>query len=208
MGTPPHLKDHRGHNMKYFGDKGRQYLVDNLFYGSLPKFQADPLILLVDKCLELEVLDVEHIAYVLATAYHESNRFKAKEEYRQGIGKRYGEFNWLWSNKKERYHGRGWVQLTWLGNYGQFTARLSSITGKEIDLVNHPEIILKDDNINAYITVVGMKEGLFTGKKLNDYINKGNVNYKEARRTVNGVDKAELIASYANKFEEALRYGP
>ena len=194
--------------MKYFGEKGKQYLIDNLFYGSLPEFQSDPLLILVDKCLEQDVFLVEQIAYVLATAYHESNRFKAKEEYRKGMGKRYGIQNWIWHNKKLSYHGRGWVQLTWLGNYGQFTARLSHVLERPIDLINNPEIILKDDDINAYITIVGMKEGMFTGKALGDYITEDSVDYTGARRVVNGTDKASLIAGYAAKFEEALRYGP
>jgi len=190
--------------MQYFGDEGRQLLIDKLFYGSLPSWQADPMVLLVDKCLELDVTNAKHIAYVLATAYHESNRFKAKEEYRKGRGRSYGQPVHIWSNKKSSFHGRGWVQLTWLGNYGQFTARLSAITGKEIDLINNPEIILNDDQINAYITVVGMKEGLFTGKSMSDYL--GN-DYTAARRVVNGTDKAAQIAGYARIFEEALRHG-
>jgi len=194
--------------MKYFGEEGKQYLIDELFYGSLPEFQSDPLIILVDKCLEQDVFTVEQIAYVLATAYHESNRFKAKEEYRKGMGKRYGIQNWIWNNKKLSYHGRGWVQLTWLGNYGQFTARLSNVLNRPVDLINNPDIILKEDDINAYITVVGMKEGLFTGKSMNDYITEDKTDYVNARRVVNGTDKANLIAGYATKFEEALRYGP
>lgn len=194
--------------MKYFGEEGREYLIDNLFYGSLPEFQSEPLLILVDKCLEQDVVDVEQIAYVLATAYHESNRFKAKEEYRKGMGKRYGIQNWIWNNKKLSYHGRGWVQLTWLGNYGQFTARLSHVLGEPVDLINHPDIILEDDAINAYITVVGMKEGLFTGRAMKDYISGDEVDYVNARRVVNGTDKASLIAGYAKHFEEALRYGP
>jgi hypothetical protein len=190
--------------MKYFGEEGKQILIDKLFYGSLPEFQAGPLLTLIDKSLEVGVKDIKQIAYILATAYHESNRFKAKEEYGKGKNKRYGSYNWLWNNKKERYHGRGWVQLTWLGNYGQMTAKLSAVLGKEIDLINNPDIILKDDNINAYIIVVGMQEGLFTGKTLSDYLGD---DYIGARRIVNGTDKATLIAGYAKTFEEALRYG-
>lgn len=193
--------------MKHFGQEGKQYLVDELFFGSLPEFQSDPLILLIDTCLEQDVVDIKQIAYVLGTAYHESNRFKAKEEYRKGGGRRYGSFNWIWNNKKERYHGRGWVQLTWLGNYGQFTARLSHILQRDIDLINHPELILNDDHINALICIIGMKEGLFTSKKLSDYITNDEVDYINARRIVNGTDKARMIAGYAEKFEEALRYG-
>jgi len=190
--------------MKYFGDKGKQYLIDKLFYGSLPEFQSDPIILLVETCIKSDVKDIKQIAYVLATAYHESNRFKVKEEYQKGRNHLYGIPVPIWRKVKTSFHGRGWVQLTWLGNYAQFTARLSAITGKEVDLINNPDIILKDDDINAYITVIGMKEGLFTGKALADYLGD---DYVGARRIVNGTDKDELIANYAIQFEEALRYG-
>lgn len=190
--------------MKHFGEKGKKILIDDLFYGSLPPFQHDPLVTLVDKCLEVGVTDIKQIAYVLATAYHESGRFKFNEEFGKGGNRKYAKPIFVWGGKVDTFHGRGWVQLTWLGNYAQFTAKLSALTGREIDLINHPEQIYKDDEINAYITVVGMKEGLFTGKKLSDYL--GN-DYVNARRIVNGTDKAGQIAAYAKKFEEALRYG-
>lgn len=190
--------------MKHFDKEGKQILIDDLFYGSLPPFQEEPIELLIDVCLENDVTDIKQIAYVLATAYHESNRFKAKEEYGKGSGRLYGNPVPVWSSKRTSYHGRGWVQLTWLGNYGQFTAKLSRILNKDIDLIGKPEIILQDDKINAMITVIGMKDGLFTGKSLNDYIGDDYIN---ARRIVNGTDKAQLIANYALKFEEALRHG-
>jgi hypothetical protein len=53
--------------------------------------------------------------------------------------------------------------------------------------------------------LVGCLEGLFTGKKLSDYINGRKKNYKLARRVVNGNDRASLIAGYARKFEKALK---
>lgn len=190
--------------MKHFGEIGKQILIDDLFYGSLPSWQADPLVTLVDKCLEVGMTDIKQIAYVLATAYHESGRFKYKEEYGKGAGRDYGASTLVWRNRREAFYGRGWVQLTWLGNYGQFTAILSALTGRKIDLINHPELIYENDEINSYIIVVGMKEGLFTGKKLADYLGD---DYEGARRIVNGTDKAAQIAGYAKKFEEALRYG-
>lgn len=194
--------------MKYFGEEGKEILIKDLFYGSLPAFQHDPIITLIDKCLEVGVSDIKQIAYVLATAYHESVRFKHKVEIGKGRAHSYGRPISIWRKTFNAFYGRGWVQLTWLGNYGQFTARLSAITGREIDLINNPDLIVKDDEINAYITVVGMKEGLFTGKKLDDYIGEDvGDDYEGARRIVNGTDKKALIAGYARKFEEALRYG-
>lgn len=53
--------------------------------------------------------------------------------------------------------------------------------------------------------IVGMTNGLFTGKKLNHYFNPNGVDYKSARKIINGSDKAELIASYAERFERILK---
>jgi hypothetical protein len=52
----------------------------------------------------------------------------------------------------------------------------------------------------------GMHYGWFTGKKLSDYINvdTGLKDYANARRIVNGTDKMNTIAGYAQAFEVAL----
>lgn len=58
---------------------------------------------------------------------------------------------------------------------------------------------------NAYnIMLLGMTEGLFTGKKLIDYINDSSADYINARRVINGTDRAQLIAGYAQDFENLL----
>ncbi len=46
-----------------------------------------------------------------------------------------------------------------------------------------------------------------TGKRLSDYIKPGSVDYLNARRIVNGTDRAEQIAGYAREYERALRVG-
>jgi hypothetical protein len=47
--------------------------------------------------------------------------------------------------------------------------------------------------------------GLFTGKKLSDYIGPGKCDYVAARRIINGTDRARLIAGYARSFQDALK---
>jgi len=49
-----------------------------------------------------------------------------------------------------------------------------------------------------------MVEGLFTSKKLADYITLQSSNYRGARRIVNGTDKAGPIAEIAEEYEAAL----
>jgi putative chitinase len=53
--------------------------------------------------------------------------------------------------------------------------------------------------------ITGILKGLFTEKKLSDYLNK-DTDWINARRIINGLDKAELIAVYAKKFYTALQY--
>jgi putative chitinase len=52
----------------------------------------------------------------------------------------------------------------------------------------------------------GMRHGSFTGKKLSDYISGAQLDYRGARRIINGHDQAALIAAYAANIEYLLRY--
>ena len=49
-------------------------------------------------------------------------------------------------------------------------------------------------------------QGIFTGKKLGDYFNKTTEDWVNARRIINGLDKANLIAGHAKKFYGAISY--
>jgi hypothetical protein len=55
------------------------------------------------------------------------------------------------------------------------------------------------------IASLGMRQGLFTGRKLATYINDAQCDYVNARRIINGTDRAQDIAGYAQTFETALR---
>lgn len=97
-----------------------------------------------------------------------------------------------------KYCGRGYVQLTWKNNY----ERAGKAIG--VDLVNNPDLAMKPEYA-ARIMVEGMLEGWFTGKKLSDYLGGDRKDYVNARRIINGTDRASEIAEYARQFETALR---
>lgn len=128
-------------------------------------------------------------AYIIATAYWETNRtFEAvKEAY------------WLseeWRRNNLRYYpyyGRGIVQTTWKYNYQRYSDIL------KIDLVNNPDKAL-DPDISLFILTHGFKYGVFTGRKLEDYVNSNKTDFLNARRCINGTDKAKEIADIANDF--------
>jgi putative chitinase len=54
------------------------------------------------------------------------------------------------------------------------------------------------------ILFIGMRDGLFTGKKFGDYFNNSKTDWLNARRIINGVDRAEKIAAYTRDFYACL----
>ncbi|MFS7198156.1 hypothetical protein AB6866_23020 [Rahnella inusitata] len=49
-----------------------------------------------------------------------------------------------------------------------------------------------------------MENGVFTGRKLSNYMNEATIDYLNARKIINGNDQKSLIASYAKKFQLIL----
>lgn len=159
--------------------------------------QVDNINLIIEKCNKYELTAVQ-TAYVLATAYHEGYNPSVANSRITSI-REFGGAKYLQSKKYYPYYGRGFVQLTWLENYRKESKRLG------VDFVNNPDLVLNEEYASD-ILVHGMKNGSFTGKKLSDYINNATKDYDGARRIINGVDKKELIAGYAMKFEKCIDY--
>ena len=133
------------------------------------------------------------IAYVLATVQWETAQtFKpVRESFRQTEEWRKRHFRYF------PYYGRGYVQITWKDNYEKYGRLLG------VDLVNNPDLAL-DPKIALFILVHGFKTGAFTGRKIGDYINRGQTDFVNARRCINGRDHAEDIARLAHKFLRSL----
>ena len=184
---------------------------ETIFNGKLSAKQVEGLELIIDSYLSDGRADnVFHLAYILATAYHETaHTMQPVKEYGNNtyffnmydkLGKRPKVAAALGNTETGdgvKFAGRGYVQLTGRRNYSLFGKRLG------IDLINNPDLAC-DARIAAKITLLGMHEGLFTGRKLSDYINPVKKDYRNSRRIINGVDVAEKIAGYAQKFEDAL----
>ena len=135
------------------------------------------------------------IAYAFATIWHETAYSMQPVEEGYYLGRRAKAFQ-----KTLRYYpyfGRGYVQLTWATNYEKAGRALG------LDLKNKPELALKPNTAFKVLT-----EGLFRGwfgGKLTAYINAQKKDYVNARRCVNVLDKAGLIAGIATSFEKILR---
>ena len=143
------------------------------------------------------------LAYILATAWWETGQ--TMQPVREAF--------WLsesWRKKNLRYYpyyGRGLVQTTWKANY----ATMSKVVG--VDLVDKPDLLLKWE-YSLPALFIGMERGLYTGKKISNYIDRLDESdaedlreYTNARRVVNGTDKASTIGKLALNFEKALKSG-
>jgi hypothetical protein len=99
------------------------------------------------------------------------------------------------------YYGRGYVQITHKNNYKSLGQQI----GLADQLVHAPERAL-DPDIAYSIMSVGMRQGLFTGDKLSDYINNVDCDYNNARKIINPGDTGtyDMIAGYARKFQAML----
>ena len=175
--------------------------VRPLFGGSLSQGQVDGIEALL---AATAALPVTHRAYLLATAKHETaDTMRPIVEYG---GRKYfdkydtGKLAAALGNTPAAdgdgylYRGRGYVQVTGRANYGKAGLALG------LDLLRHPDLALQP-TVASQILVRGCSEGWFTGKKLGEYLPG---DYRNARRVVNGTDRADLIAGYARQFEIAL----
>jgi len=153
--------------------------------------------------------DLRWVAYMLATAFHETAR--TMQPVREAF--------WLseqWRKTHLRYYpyyGRGYVQLTWQTNYAKAGAYVGA------DLVTSPDLALRPDYA-AVIMQVGMSEGWFRRDRhgrahtLARYFGHGVDDPVGAREIINGAEwtkvggqkvlLATVIARYHTEFLAAL----
>ncbi|MDA5337111.1 peptidoglycan-binding protein [Stenotrophomonas maltophilia] len=155
--------------------------------------------MIVRTCIDNGITDHRQIAYVLATAQHESRDFAAPEEdwgRKQAVDLRY--FG------GEEYFGRGFAHLTHVNNY----ERLGEALGMGRELVEHPERAAQAE-IATKVLVVGMRDGMF-GARLSDHVNANHADYRQARASVNGGELnngspyPDVIAARATEWESQV----
>lgn len=159
-------------------------------------------------------LPTDFTAYALATAYHETaHSMQPINEYggdsyftrmydilgnRPSLAREMGN---TVAGDGIKYHGRGFVQLTWKCNYKKAAEKLN------VNLVDSPDLALQPEYAGLILRH-GMEEGWFSGKTLADYLtasgNSTEQQFIEARHIINGNDCAALIAGYAIEFRSAL----
>lgn len=188
--------------------------TNTMFGTSLSQKQVDGIEALLDACLIHAISNTHHVANILAQVYHETGArmYPVRETFatsdKQAIQRleaawKAGKLSWVktpyW---REGWYGRGFIQLTHEDNYRKL--------GREIgvDLTAKPELAL-DLKISADIAVVGMQRGMFTGKKLYDYVfpaDLDNPPKTNPRRIVNGQDGTDKkVAGYHRAFFAAIQ---
>jgi RHS repeat-associated protein len=144
------------------------------------------------------ITDPSHIAYMLATAQHESRMGATMLEDSSG---------WQYEGRKDLgnvkpgdgplFKGRGYAQLTGRTKYKEF----SRVTG--VDLVGKPDRAL-EPSIAARVLVHGMVHGSFTGVGLRMFGSDPEFDFFNARKIVNSLDRAAKIAKIAMKYRELM----
>jgi predicted chitinase len=181
-------------NREFFYD----YVRGHLFGGRLRQAQVNGLNAILDEWDRAYAKkDDRWLAYMLATTHHETAMtMQPIEEYGKGRDRSYGARD---PQTGKSYYGRGFVQLTWKNNYDKLGERL------KVDLVNQPELAL-DLHVATQVLFTGMMEGTFTGVKLGDYFNPTKADWVNARRIINGTDRAQNIALYAKSYYASLSH--
>lgn len=199
-------------NRKFFFD----HIRGALFGGRLRQSQVDGINAFLDKWEgSMPDADDRWLAYMLATTHHETGQtmqpvreaFGASDDETirrldRAFGK--GTLNvsspyWRRDGEGKCWFGRGFVQITFKTNY----KRVGDAIG--VDLVSDPSLAL-DLKISTDILFTGMINGLFTRKKLGDFFNPSNDEWRNARKIVNGLDRADNIAQYGKHYYAAISY--
>jgi putative chitinase len=202
-------------------------------FSSLSQDQVDALNgLLTSLEQDPHITDLRHAAYMLATTMHETAFiYRPIHEYgsrsyfinryggQTALGKRLGNDT---PEEGALYAGVGFVQLTGEDNferleadlrreYSEAIARFEARTGRKFDLTVGDQPNDTSDPNNAMdpeiaycIMSYGMRHGRFTGRKLFHYFTGKLTDWINARKIINGLDKAQRIATYGQQFYRIL----
>lgn len=160
-----------------------EYVKNAPFGGRITPAQREGLDKILDYWDESGYDDDRWLAYILATVFHETAATMQPIEERGGR-------KYLESKPYYPWYGRGLVQITWEENYKKFG-------------IKNPKDALRWDK-SLDILFGGMIEGMFSGRSLNQFFNERKDDPVNARKIVNAMDKAKLIAGYHKNFLDSI----
>ena len=201
---------------KFFAEVRR-----TLFNGRLTKPQVEGMEAILNITTEL---DRRWVAYMLATAYHETgHKMQPVEENLNysapGLLKTFPKYFTpmqasSYARNPERIANRAYADRMGNGNEAsgdgwRFRGRgLVQITGRD----NYRKYGIGEDpdralelGMSVHILVDGMVNGKFTGQSLSDFFTPTRISdWVSARRIINGTDCAHDVAKYGHRFYAAL----
>ncbi len=151
-----------------------------------------------DCCRKMGLGEAAQIAYVIATAEHETggrdflpNREAdhvpsppKAEQYRRNL-------------RYYPYYGRGLIHWTWERNYAMAEAMLELPLRAQPDIALIPQVAL-------FLLVWTMRTGKATGVALPQFVGDGKIDFRAARAVVNGADQQDRIANMAEQWLKHL----
>jgi len=166
--------------------------------------------IILGACEAAGITDPAQLAYVLATAEHESHFGRYIEEIASGVAyEGRSDLGNTQPGDGRRFKGRGYVQLTGRFNYRNWSNKLG------LDLVSRPQIVAARPDIAARIMAEGMRDGSFRRHKLANHLaHPDQLDFYGAREIINGDKKkylswahtsiGEHIADRAERFYKVL----
>ena len=190
------------------------------FGNRLSQPQVDGMQAILDAARANKVTDVHHVAHVLAHVRRETggymspiketvypshkNKNPTDAEVMQRLERAWARGQLRWVKKpywRDGAFGRGPLQITHWKNYEKIGQAIG------VDLRGKPDLAL-DPTVGGKIAVIGMRDGLFTGKKLSDYSFPAALDASpknNPRRIVNGQDGSDAeVAKFHRQFHAAL----
>ena len=199
-------------------DRAKFFTAFRSQVGALDNSQVQGYNAIFDYWDKSNLSDSRWLAYVLATAFHETG------EYTQPVREGFAStdqgsinavtqlfnsgrisFNYaLPESNGKSYFGRGLVQITFGDNY----KRLGQAIGIGNQLYDNPSLAL-DMDIAVKILFKGMVDGLYTGKSLRKYFFEERNDWDGARDIINPGEQSRFqipskVAGYGQKFLRCL----